>query len=80
MQKPIDPDHDVAEFIRERLAQPGQSLADVARATGISRRWLDMMRAGEISKPGLPHLERLAAHYGYRLAVRPAGDPVSVGG
>ena len=55
-------------------------MADVARATGISRRWLDMMRAGEITKPGLPHLERLAAHYGYRLALRPAGDSMSVGG
>lgn len=80
MHTPTDPDRDVAEFIRDRLAQPGQSLADVARATGISRRWLDMMRAGEIAKPGLPHLERLAAHYGYRLALKPAGDSMSVGG
>lgn len=63
---------DVAVKIRELLAQPGQSMTAVARATGISKRWLEMMRAGEIDKPGVPHLERLARHYGYRIVVQSA--------
>lgn len=62
----------VAVKIRELLAQPGQSMTAVARATGISKRWLEMMRAGEIDKPGVPHLERLAQHYGYRIVVQSA--------
>ena len=49
------------------------SLIDLADETGLSERWLFMLRDNQIPKPGLPHIETLARRFGYRLRLTPMG-------
>lgn len=42
-------------------------MSAIARATGISKRWLEMVRNGLIARPGIQHLEALARYYGYEI-------------
>lgn len=58
---------DITSFVRAKLSEPGESMAVIARATGVSKRWLEMMRSGLIPKPGIQHLESVARHYGYEV-------------
>ncbi len=64
----------ILEFVRDQLNASGESMAEVAKATGVSKRWLEMMRAGAIPKPGVPHVDAIARHFGYELRAVPSSD------
>lgn len=58
---------DITSFVRAKLSEPGESMTVIARATGVSKRWLEMVRGGLIPKPGIQNLETVARHYGYEV-------------
>jgi predicted transcriptional regulator len=61
------------QFVRERLNEPGVSLSDVAAATGISRRSLQMLRSEGVDNAWTENVEKLARHFGFRF------EPVRIG-
>lgn len=50
-------------------------MTEIARATGVSKRWLELMRAGDIPKPGIENLEAVVAYFGHRIVVVPVPSP-----
>lgn len=70
MAKETEPQ--VVQFVRDRLLHSGQSMAAIADATGLSRRWLEFMRIpGKIPKPGVRNLELVVQHFGHRIEIVP---------
>lgn len=61
----------LAQFVQLKLSQPEQSMAQIAAATGLSKRWLEMMRSGDIPNPGSASLEKIAAYYGHEFQAVP---------
>ncbi len=46
-----------------RLArESGESVPDLARATGLKQRWLHRLLAGDFNDPGVRKIERLHRH------------------
>jgi len=67
---PSPADTAVVLTLRQRLAQPGQSMSSIASTTGVSKRWLEMFRSGDIPKPGLENLLAVATHYGFTIELK----------
>lgn len=68
-------DSSLIQFVREKLNEPGVSLAQVAEATGLSRRSLQLMRAGSADNAWTTSVEALARHFGYRFEAVPVNPP-----
>jgi transcriptional regulator with XRE-family HTH domain len=55
------------QFVRAKLNEPGVSLTEVAEATGISRRSLQILRQSTTDNAWTASVEKLAEHFGYRF-------------
>ncbi len=67
-----DPESPIVAFVRDKLCNSGQPMAQIAAATGLSKRWLEFMRVpGAIPKPGIQNLEAVVRHFGHRIEVVP---------
>mgnify|MGYP000947047417 CR=1 FL=1 len=54
--------HPDLSYCRSRLKEPSVSCASVAKATGLSKRWVEYVRDGTVDNPGIKNLMTLKAH------------------
>lgn len=54
-------------FVRGLLSQESVSMTKVARETGLSKKWLEMIRAGSIENPGIRNLQMVARYFGHEI-------------
>ena len=59
----------ISQSLQEAMAQSGESLADIVRATGISNAVLSRFVRGERTLT-LPTADKLARHFGLELVKR----------
>lgn len=52
---------------------PGVSTKDIARATGLSQRWIEYIRDGKIGNPGIRNIQILKSHFEAAIAADKAG-------
>ena len=55
-------EHPDLAYCRARLKHPAVSCAAVARATGLSKRWVEYVRDGTVDNPGIKNLMTLKEH------------------
>ncbi len=71
-------DQSTIQFVRSKLNEPGVSLTQVAQATGISRRSLQMLRSPQTDNAWTANVETVARYFGYRFEpVAIAGEPIA---
>lgn len=61
----------IAQFVVDKLNEPGVSVTRVSEATGIPVRTLQHLKAGNADNAWTSRVESLALHFGFRLTPVP---------